>query len=47
MGMTKVVLRVKNPKEEEKFISGTFTLEAMGLVLDPFERKLYKAKLMM
>lgn len=26
---------------------GVLTLEAMGLVLDPFERKLYRAKLML
>lgn len=26
---------------------GTLTLEALGLVLDPFERKIYRAKLML
>lgn len=38
-----VVIGGKN----DELLLGTFTLEAMGLVLDPFERKLYKAKLML
>lgn len=34
-------------KKNDSLLLGTLTLEAMGLVLDPFERKLYKAKLML
>lgn len=34
-------------KKRDSFLLGTLTLEAMGLVLDPFERKIYKARLMM
>lgn len=38
-----VVIGQKN----DALLLGTLTLEAMGLVLDPFRRKLYKAKLML
>jgi len=34
-------------KKNDSLLLGTLTLEAMGLVLNPFERKLYKAKLML
>lgn len=34
-------------KRGDSSLLGTLTLEAMGLVLDPFQRKIYKAKLMM
>jgi len=34
-------------KKNDSLLLGTLTLEAMGLVLDPFQRKLYKAKLML
>lgn len=34
-------------KKNDELLLGTFTLEAMGLVLNPFERRLYRAKLMM
>lgn len=33
-------------KKNDELLLGTFTLEAMGLVLDPFARKLYQARLM-
>jgi len=32
-------------KENDSKLLGALTLEAMGLALDPFERRLYKAKL--
>lgn len=32
-------------KRNDSLLIGVITLEAMGLVLDPFERKIYKAKL--
>jgi clan AA aspartic protease len=32
-------------KKNDSLLLGTITLETMGLVLDPFERKIYKAKL--
>jgi clan AA aspartic protease len=38
---TQVVLGQKNDSK----LLGALTLEGMGLALDPFERKLYKAKL--
>lgn len=38
-----VVVGLKN----DSLLLGTLTLEAMGLVLDPFQRKLYRAKLML
>ena len=38
-----VVIGQKN----DSLLLGVLTLEAMGLVLDPFKRKLYKAKLML
>ena len=38
-----VVLGEKNDSR----LLGALTLESFGLVLDPFERKLYKAKLML
>lgn len=31
----------------DSFLMGVITLEAMGLTLDPFTRQLYKAKLML
>lgn len=34
-------------KKNDALLLGTLTLEAMGLVLDPFERKIYRAKLML
>lgn len=34
-------------KKNDSLLLGTLTLEAMGLVLDPFARKIYKAKLML
>lgn len=34
-------------KKTDSLLLGTITLEAMGLVLDPFARKLYRAKLML
>lgn len=34
-------------KKNDSLLLGVLTLEAMGLVLDPFERKLYRAKLML
>lgn len=34
-------------KKNDSFLLGTSTLEAMGLTLDPFQRKLYKARLML
>lgn len=33
--------------EKDSLLLGVLTLEALGLVLDPFERKLYPAKLML
>ena len=33
--------------KNDSLLLGAFTLEAMGLVLNPFERKIYKAKLML
>lgn len=38
-----VVLGLKH----DSALLGALTLEAMGLVLDPFERKLYRAKMML
>ena len=40
---TPVVLGDKN----DSALLGVITLEALGLGLDPFKRKLYKAKLML
>ncbi|MFC1789988.1 aspartyl protease family protein [Patescibacteria group bacterium] len=40
---TPVVLGLK----EDSALLGAITLEAMGMVLDPFSRKLYRAKLML
>lgn len=34
-------------KAGDSLLLGTFTLEALGLTLDPFKRKLYKADLRM
>ncbi len=34
-------------KEHDSLLLGVLTLEGLGLVLDPFSRKLYPAKLMM
>lgn len=34
-------------EEDDTQLLGAFTLEALGLVLDPVKRKLYKAKLRM
>lgn len=34
-------------EEDDSLLLGTFTLEALGLTLDPFKRKLYKAVLRM
>lgn len=34
-------------RKNDVLLLGVLTLEAMGLILDPFERKLYRAKLMM
>lgn len=34
-------------KEKDSSLLGVLTLEALGLALDPFERKLYPAKLML
>ncbi len=34
-------------KKNDSLLLGTLTLEGMGLVLDPFARKLYRAKLML
>lgn len=34
-------------KKTDSLLLGTLTLEAMGLVLDPFARKLYRAKLLL
>lgn len=34
-------------KKNDSLLLGTLTLEAMGLVLDPFQRKLYHAKLVL
>lgn len=44
-------IRVPTPvvlgEKEDSPILGVFTLEAMGLVLDPFKRELYKARMML
>jgi len=40
---TPVVLGRKNDTP----LLGVITLEAMGLILDPFERKIYRAKMML
>lgn len=45
MGMSDVRLTVKNPlgeKEDSQHL-GVFTLEALGLTLDPLKRSLHKA----
>lgn len=34
-------------EKDDSLLLGTFTLEALGLTLDPFKRKLYKAILRM
>ena len=34
-------------EQDDSLLMGTFTLEALGLTLDPFKRKLYKAILRM
>lgn len=34
-------------KKDDSLLLGTLTLEAMGFILDPFQRKLYKAKLVL
>ena len=34
-------------KKNDSLLLGAVTLESMGLVLNPFERKLYRAKLML
>lgn len=34
-------------KKNDSLLLGALTLEAMGLILNPFERKLYPAKLML
>ena len=34
-------------EKDDSLLLGTFTLEALGLTLDPFKRKLYKALLRM
>lgn len=34
-------------RERDSLLLGSLTLEALGLILNPFERKLYPAKLMM
>ncbi|MBI2327347.1 clan AA aspartic protease [Candidatus Curtissbacteria bacterium] len=34
-------------KEKDSALLGVLTLEALGLALDPFERKLYRAKMML
>lgn len=34
-------------EEKDNKLLGALTLEALGLALDPFQRKLYKAKLML
>jgi clan AA aspartic protease len=34
-------------KKEDTLLLGVLTLEAMGLILDPFQRRLYRAKLML
>ena len=34
-------------KKGDSALLGTFTLEAFGLALDPFQRKIYKAKMML
>lgn len=33
-------------RKDDSLLLGTLALEAMGLILDPFQRKLYPAKLM-
>lgn len=34
-------------EEEDSLLLGAITLEALGLALDPFQRKIYPAKLML
>ena len=44
---TEIATPVVLGEQDDSFILGVVTLESLGLVIDPFKRQLYPAKLMM